>query len=75
MKVVSIDDYLLFLTYALEYRAMVMEQMSHELEQLYIKQFPNEEDRTENYGVVLLDYTIRDLKGWAISISNYSRFV
>lgn len=63
MKVVSIDDYLLFLTYALEYRAMVMEQMSHELEQLYITQFPNEKDRADNYGVVLLDYTIRDLKG------------
>jgi hypothetical protein len=62
MKVVSREDYLLFLTYALEYRAMVMEQVSHDLERQYMEQF-NEEDRVDGYGVILLDYTIRDLKG------------
>jgi hypothetical protein len=65
MKVVSREDYLLFLTYALEYRAMVMEQVSHDLERQYMEQF-NEEDRVDGYGVILLDYTIRDLKGSGI---------
>lgn len=65
MKVVSREDYLLFLTYALEYRAMVMEQVSHDLERQYIEQF-KEEDRVDGYGVILLDYTIRDLKGSGI---------
>ena len=63
LEAISIQDYLVFLTYSLEYRAIVMEQMSHEREQEYLKEYPNPADRREGYGVVLLDYTIRDLKG------------
>lgn len=63
LKVVSREEYLHFLTYALEYRALVMEQLSHELEHEYLDAHPNDEDRVTGYGVVLLDYTIRDLKG------------
>jgi hypothetical protein len=62
-KEVTIEEYMLFLTYALEYRALVMEQLSQEAEQRYIEQHPREEDRADGYGVVLLSCFIRDLKG------------
>lgn len=63
LKVVTREEYLYFLTYALEYRAMVMEQLSHEMEEDYLRRFPRDDDRVDGYGVILLDYTIRDLKG------------
>lgn len=63
LKVVTREEYLHFLTYALEYRAMVMEQLSHEMEVDYLRRFPKDDDRVDGYGVILLDYTIRDLKG------------
>lgn len=63
LDAISISDYLVFLTYSLEYRAIVMEQLSHEVEQRYIEKHPNPDDRVDGYGVILLDYTIRDLKG------------
>ena len=62
-EAVPISDYLVFLTYTLEYRAIVLEQMSHEREVEYINKHPNPEDRKEGYGVIVMDYTIRDLKG------------
>lgn len=62
-KEVTLEEYILFLTYALEYRALVMEQMSHEIEQKYLAQHPDEASRKTGYGVILLDFTIRDLKG------------
>lgn len=64
---VTREEYLYFLTYALEYRAMVMEQLSHEMEEDYLRRFPREDDRVDGYGVILLDYTIRDLKGISLS--------
>lgn len=60
LNAISISDYLVFLTYSLEYRALVLEQMSHEREQRYLAENPNPQD---GFGVVILDYTIRDLKG------------
>jgi hypothetical protein len=60
---VPMADYLLFLIHTLEYRALVLEQMSHEREQKYLKEHPNPEDRADGYGVIVMDYTIRDLKG------------
>lgn len=62
---VSREDYLRFLTYALEYRTLVMEQLSHEREQAYLAAHPDEADRVDGYGVVVMDFTIRDLKGEA----------
>jgi hypothetical protein len=62
LNAISIADYLVFLTYSLEYRALVLEQMSHEREQKYLAENPHPND---GYGAVLLDYTIRDLKGSA----------
>lgn len=60
---VTTKDYLLFLIYSLEYRALVMEQMSHEKELAYLAAHPNPEDREVGYGVVLLNFCIRDLQG------------
>ena len=60
---VKLEEYLLWLTYALEYRTLVMEQMSQEYEEKYLKEHPREEDRKEGWGIVLMDFTIRDLKG------------
>jgi hypothetical protein len=60
---VPMADYLLFLIHTLEYRAIVLEQMSHEREQKYLKEHPKPEDREDGYGVLVMDYTIRDLKG------------
>ena len=49
--------------YTLEYRSLVLEQLSHEMEQEYLQKHPKEEDREDGYGVVLMDITIRDMKG------------
>lgn len=62
-KALSLKDYLLWLIYALEYRTLVMEQLSHEYEQTYLLKHPHPESRSIGWGVVLLDVTIRDLKG------------
>lgn len=61
--IVSIDEYLDFLVYALEYRALVVEQMSHEKEQQYLKEHPDPATRVEGYGVILMDCVIHDLSG------------
>lgn len=62
-EAVNIKEYLHFLIYTLEYRALVLEQMSHEREQAYLKEHPTQESREDGYGVTVMDYTIRDLKG------------
>eukprot|EP01035_Chromulina_nebulosa_P033588 gene33588-44984_t len=67
LKQVTIAEYLQFLTYALEYRAIVLEQMSHEREQKYLADHPNVSDLIDGYGVILMDFTIRDLKGVGLS--------
>ena len=50
----------------MEYRALVMEQMSHESELEYLKQYPDPSSRSDGYGVVLLNYCLRDLNGMFI---------
>lgn len=57
---VSIDQYLLFLIYCLEYRALILEQFSHEKEKELIRE---NHILMEGYGVVMKLCTIRDLKG------------
>jgi len=59
----SPEEYLHFLTYALEYRMICMEHISHQLEMQYLAENPNEEDRVPGWGVVIKNCTIRDLKG------------
>ena len=63
LDAITVDDYLVFLIYSLEYRAIVLEQLSHEKEIKYLADHPDPNDREDGYGVILLDYTIRDLKG------------
>jgi len=75
LAAITVADYLVFLTYALEYRAIVMEQMSHDLEQKYLAAHPNPHDREDGYGVVILDYTIRDLKGKPIHFGQLRSFL
>lgn len=62
-RLVKLEEYLTWLTYALEFRTLVMEQMSHEYEQAYLRQHPNPNDRKVGWGIVLMDFTIRDLNG------------
>lgn len=59
-KHVTIEQYLLFLIYSLEFRALILEQLSAEKEKMYLKNCTNPQ---EGYGVVLKQCTIRDLKG------------
>eukprot|EP01031_Cornospumella_fuschlensis_P019403 gene19403-23782_t len=68
-KAVTKDDYLLFLTYCLEYRALVMEQLSHEAElKVKAEQESTPEKRPHPpYGQILLDFTIRDMKGLSLA--------
>jgi len=66
LDAISIEDFLKFLIYSLEYRSIVMEQMSHEREMRYLRDYPDPADRIDGYGVILLDLTIRDLKGIGI---------
>lgn len=62
-KQVTIDQYLEFLIYCLEYRTLVLEQISEMKERKYLQEHPNEEDREEGYGVIQRILHIRDLKG------------
>jgi len=60
---IPLANFLTYLIYTLEYRALVMEQISHEREQKYLSEHPNSDDREEGYGVTVMDFTMRDLKG------------
>ena len=62
-EAMDIADFLTYLTYTLEYRALVLEQVSYEREQKYLQSHPDPTSREEGYGVIAMDYTIRDLKG------------
>ena len=62
-KLISIDQYLEFLKYALEYRSLVFEQMSEERERKYLEANPDPATRQRGYGVVWCMCSIRDLRG------------
>lgn len=57
----SLEEYLEFLIYALEFRNLVLEHMSHEADREYVNKFPNVEDRADGWGCILRNCTIRDL--------------
>jgi len=63
MAAVSIDEYIIFLIYTLEYRSMILEQLSEEMEQEYLRTHPDPSTREDGYGVILKSCCIRDLKG------------
>jgi hypothetical protein len=60
-KEVSLDDYMLFFLYCMEYRSMILEQLSEKKEREYINLHPS--NRDDGYGVVLMNFSIRDLTG------------
>lgn len=62
-KVVTKEEYLQFLMYCLEYRSLVMEQLSLERDRKYLESVPAGEDPFPGYGEVILNMTIRDLRG------------
>ena len=66
-KHVTIEQYLTFLIYSLEFRALVMEQLSEEREREYLREHLDPSSRQEGYGVLVKQCTIRDLKGWSLS--------
>ena len=67
LSLVSIDDYVIFLIYSLEYRSMICEQLSEIMEQEYLQKHPNPAD---GYGIVLKICCIRDLKGLGMNHMN-----
>lgn len=62
LKQVTEQEFVTFLIHALEYRAIVMEQLSEEKERLYLQEHLNPTDRIDGYGVIELFYSIRDVK-------------
>lgn len=62
LREISIENYLTFLIYTLEYRTLVMEELSEQRERHYLKSTCSA-DRKDGYGVVLYNYTIRNLDG------------
>jgi hypothetical protein len=68
IKGVSKEEYLEFMTYTLEYRSMVLEQMSELREQEYLKKCNYEPPKTpDGYGIMLQVATIRDTHGLGLS--------
>ena len=62
-KSITIEQYLEFLKYCLEYRSLIFEQMSEELEMKYLVKNPDPATRQRGYGVIWCMCSIRDLKG------------
>jgi len=62
MKSVTKEEFLRFIIYTLEYRVLVLEQLSDEKEKAYLAQFPdgNAPADAPPYGVILQCCTIRD---------------
>lgn len=62
---VSIEEYIIYLTYSLEYKSLILEQLSEEVERDYIRTHSKNNDASEliEYGVVLRIAMFRDLKG------------
>lgn len=66
LKSISLEDYLLFLTYTLEYKMIVLEQLSHIEEQRILATY-NKNDPSSGYGVILRHFVIRDVKGLGLA--------
>ena len=62
LKEISLDEYLIFVIYCLEYRSIILEQLSEEAERKKIASM-KASNCTEPYGVILYACVIRDLRG------------
>ena len=66
-QAIKIEEYIEFLIYTLEFRSMILEQLSEEMEQDYLRRHPNPSMRSVGYGVILRTCVIRCLKGLGMS--------
>jgi hypothetical protein len=80
LQKISIEEYILFVTYCLEYRTLVLEQMSEEKENAYLaslssddrgkhERIPDADSTAEElppHGVLVYTFVIRDLTGVGI---------
>ena len=65
MKIITTDQYLEFLAYTLEYKALIVEQLSEEREKRFLASYDNNPPYTpEGYGVIVKVNIIRDLDGF-----------
>jgi hypothetical protein len=60
---ITVEDLTTFLIYGLEFRAMILEQLSKEEEREYLKLHPDPAQRSEGYGVMAKLCVIRNLDG------------
>ena len=63
---ISLDKYIHFVIYTLEYRSLIVEQLSEEKEQKFIQSVNNDPEllaKAEPYGVLVHTCVIRDLNG------------
>lgn len=71
---ITIDEYMVFVHYCLEFRSLVLEQLSEEKERKIIES--GEIDDNTPYGVLLYTCVIRDLKGVGLDhLGNFGREV
>jgi hypothetical protein len=60
---ITVEQYLEFLLYTLEFRTLIFEQMSEIAERKYLESHPDPRLRTEGFGVTVSMCSIRDLSG------------
>lgn len=60
---VTMDEFSIFMTYALEYRSICLEQLSDVYEKQYLRDHPDPATRSTPYRVLVKLCTIKDLKG------------
>jgi hypothetical protein len=64
MNSITIEEYILFVIYSLEYRSLIIEQMSEERERKVLENLKEKNSESnEPYGVLVYTCVIRDLNG------------
>ena len=65
----TVEDYILFVKYSLEYRSMVVEQISEQRERAFLEARANSGDivSEEPYGIIVHTCVIRDLDGLGVN--------
>ena len=63
LEEMSVEQYLVFLIYSLEFRTLILEQMAEARDAAYLASHPNIEDREDGYGCILKLCCLRDLNG------------
>ena len=67
LKEISKEEYVKFMTYMLEYKVLVLEQMSNDIEEQTLKQYNGDAPITEKgYGVILQCRIFRDFNGFGV---------